>query len=167
MTVYYVSEEPDIRVFEPRLVSGGEPLVWAIDDEHLRNYLVPRECPRVTLYAGPDTSASDRERFLGTSTAVVAIESGWVERIRSCRLFCYHLPADTFENIDTTAGYLVSRVAVEPLKIEVIDDPMSAIAHRGVELRVLSELWTLHDAVVESSLEFSIIRWRNAAPRRA
>jgi len=31
----------------------SEPeLVWAIDGDHLRNYLVPRDCPRVTYYAG-------------------------------------------------------------------------------------------------------------------
>ena len=73
MKVYHVSEEPDIPVFEPRQVSGGGSLVWAIDEEHLRNYLLPRECPRVTFSAGPDTATADRERFLGSSPAVVAI----------------------------------------------------------------------------------------------
>lgn len=40
-----------------------------------------------------------------------------------------------------------------------------AILQRGVELRILPNLWSLRDAVVESTLEFSIIRWRNALPR--
>ena len=48
MTVYHVSEEPGIELFEPRPIdASGDSFVWAIDDEHLRNYLVPRECPRV------------------------------------------------------------------------------------------------------------------------
>jgi hypothetical protein len=35
---------------------------------------------------------------------------------------------------------------------------------RGVELRVLPTLWPLRDAVLESSLQFSMIRMRNATP---
>jgi hypothetical protein len=168
MNVYHVSEEPEIAAFEPRPVeTGGESLVWAIDDEHLRNYLTPRQCPRVTFSEGASTTVTDRERFLGSSTAVVAVESRWFERMRSCRLFCYHLPGETFECSDTTAGYFVSRVAVKPSRIDIVQDPVSAILQRGVELRVLPDLWSLRDAVVESTLEFSIIRWRNAAPRPA
>src|SRR5262245_30892308 len=166
MNVYHVSEDPAIGVFEPRRVdTSGESLVWAIDEEHLRNYLTPRECPRVTCSAGPRTTVADRERFLGSSTAVVAIESGWFERMRSCRLFCYHLPGETFECSDRTAGYFVSRAAVKPARVEVIHDPVVAMLQRGVELRMLPDLSALREAVIESTLEFSIIRWRNASPR--
>lgn len=50
--------------FEPR-ASGlvRNPVVWAIDAAHLCNYLVPRECPRVTYYAGR-ASAAGLERVL-------------------------------------------------------------------------------------------------------
>jgi len=168
MIVLHVSEDPGIPIFEPRKVeTTAESLVWAIDDEHVRNYLVPRECPRVTFYAGRRTSVADRERFLGSSRAVVAIESAWFERLRSCRLFCYHLPGDTFRCIDDTAGYFVSRIAVRPISVEAVTDPVSALLQRGVELRILPSLWALRDAVIESTLEFSIIRWRNALPRQA
>jgi hypothetical protein len=54
---------------------------------------------------------------------------------------------------------------VKPVFVDRIDDPVPAILQRGVELRVLPNLWSLRDAVVESTLEFSIIRWRNALPR--
>src|SRR5262245_34980785 len=158
VTLYHVSEEPDIEVFEPRRIDGaGEALVWAIDDARLRNYLMPRECPRVTFYAGARTSVVDRERFLGSSVAVVAIEAAWFARLQSCRLFCYHLPADGFTSYDETAGYFVSRRAVTPLSVECIDDPVSAILQRGVELRIVPNLWSLRDSVIESTLEFSII----------
>ena len=83
--------------------------------------------------------------------------------MRSCRLHCYHLSGDTFELADACAGYFVSRVPVKPLRVEVIADPVSAVLGRGVELRVQPSLWALRDAVVESTLEFSVIRWRNAA----
>jgi hypothetical protein len=166
--LFHVSEESGIERFEPRPSEyASEPVVWAIDAARLRNYLVPRECPRVTFYAGRETTADDVERFLGSSPAVVAVESGWLERLRSCRLYCYHLPPETFECLDECAGYFVSRVPVVPARIEVIDDPIAELLRRGVELRFVPSLWALRDAVVASSLQFSLIRMRNALPRAA
>lgn len=166
--LFHVSEERGIEQFEPRAPGKGRnPVVWAIDEGRLRNYLVPRECPRVTYYAGRETTDADVERFLGSSVAVIAIEREWFGRLRSCRLYCYHLSPQTFECIDECAGYFVSRVPVMPLCVEVVDDPVSALLQRGVELRIVPNLWPLRDAVVKSSLQFSIIRMRNALPRLA
>ena len=166
--LFHVSEEPGIDRFLPR-PSGDErkALVWAIDAERLRNYLVPRDCPRVTYYAGPRTREPDVAAYLGSSTAVVAIEQAWLERLRSCRLYCYHLPPGTFERVDDCAGYAVSRVPVVPVRVDVIDDAIGELRRRDVELRVLPNLWALHDAVVASTLQFSMIRMRNALPRSA
>jgi hypothetical protein len=121
----------------------------------------------VTFYAGSKATEADVERFLGSSRAVVAVESGWLRRLRSCLLYCYQLPAETFDCIDECAGYFVSRVAVVPARVEVFDDPIAELLRRGVELRFMPSLWSLRDAVVASSLEFSIIRMRNALPRDA
>jgi hypothetical protein len=168
MTLYHVSEDPDITLFEPRRINEtGEPLVWAITAERLCNYLVPRDCPRVTFYAGPLTSSADRDRFLGASSAVVAIEDSWLSRLQSCRLVCYHFPGDGFTSFDVTAGYFVSRTAVKPVRVECIEDAPGALRRRRVDLRVLAgpDLRTLRDAVVASTLEFSIIRWRNVSGR--
>ena len=163
---FHLSEEFGIQRFDPRPSDYSlEPVVWAIDAERLRNYLVPRECPRVTYYAGAKTTMTDRERFLGLSTAVVAVESVWLERLRSCRLYCYHLPPQTFECIDECAGYFVSRVSVVPADVEVFDDLIAELLRRGVELRFLPELWALGNAVAASTLEFSLIRMRNAVGR--
>jgi uncharacterized protein DUF6886 len=163
--LFHVSEEPDIKRFEPRLSEiAGESVVWAIDAAHIRNYLLPRDCPRVTYYPGPQTTSSDRERFLGSSDAVVAIESDWYDRMRSCQLFCYHLPPDKFACFDSCAGYFVSRVPVVPSRVEQIDDLIAELLKRGVELRFMPSLWPLRDAVVASTLQFSIIRMRNSQP---
>ena len=116
--------------------------------------------------AGHQTAAADKERFLGSSPAVVAVESGWLERLRTCRLYCYHLPPETFECLDECAGYFVSRVPVVPAFVEVFDDLLDELLRRGVELRFMPNLWELRDAVVVSSLQFSLIRMRNALPRR-
>ena len=166
--LFHVSEQSGIERFEPRLSQyAEEPIVWAINDERLHNYLVPRDCPRVTYYSGSETNASDVERFLGSSPAVLAIESGWVERLRSCKLYCYHLPSETFECLDECAGYFVSRVGVVPARVEVIDDPIAELLKRHVEVRFIPDLWSLRDAVVASTLQFSVIRMRNALPRIA
>jgi hypothetical protein len=166
--LFHVSDERGIEQFEPRAPQGGgSAVVWAIDAYRLRNYLVPRECPRVTYYAGRGTTPEDVKQFLGSSTAVVAVERDWFERLRSCRLYCYHLPPETFECIDECAGYFVSRVSVVPTCVEVIADPVTELMRRGVELRIVSNLWSLRDAVITSTLQFSIIRMRNALPREA
>jgi hypothetical protein len=142
--LFHVSEEPGIERFEPQpFEHAAEAAVWAIDAERLRNYLVPRECPRVTYYADAETTATDVERFLESSPAVVAVENGWLEQLRPCRLYCYHLSRETFECLDECAGYFVSRVAVVPERIEVFDDPLAELLRRGVEVRFVPNLWPL------------------------
>ena len=165
--LFHISEEPGIERFEPRpSPSHPEPVVWAINEERLPNYLLPRDCPRVTYYAhATTTAAADVERFLGSSRAVVAVESGWWDRLRTCRLYCYHLPQDTFMCHDECAGYFVSSLPVIPVSTQSIEDPLAALLARGVELRLVPNLWPLRDAVVTSTLWYSLIRMRNALPR--
>jgi hypothetical protein len=141
-------------------------MVWAVGERLLHNYLLPRDCPRVTFYAGPGTTPEDSERFmLGTSARhVVAIESAWLDRVRRARLYLYELPRESFVSIDDGAGYYVSRESLEPLSVTVVDDLLAALLARDVELRVTGSLWKLRDAVVGSTMQFSIIRWRNAQP---
>jgi hypothetical protein len=165
-TLFHISDDPNVRRFAPRSSAyTGDPVVWAVDEERLRNYLLPRDCPRVTFYAGPNTSVSDVQRFLGSSRSVVAFETGWIDRVQSTKLFCYHLPAHGFFCIDECAGYFVNRDAVTPQRVEVVEHLLYALKARNVEVRVLPSLWQLHDAVAQSTLQFSAIRMRNAAPR--
>ena len=163
-TLFHASEQPGVERCEPRAseTSGGAPVVWAIDADRLCNYLVPRDCPRVTFYAGRDTTAADAEAFVRSSAAVVAIEWDWLDRLRSCRLYCYHLPSETFELFGECAGYFVSRVPVVPTRAEVFDDLLIELRRRDVELRIVPNLWPLRDAVLASTVRFSMIRMRNA-----
>jgi hypothetical protein len=163
--LFHISEEAGIERFEPRPSQNApEPVVWAIDSAFLRNYLLPRDCPRVTYYAGRDTTAADVARFLGPSSAVIAVECAWLARLRSCRLFCYQMPPETFVCIDEWAGYFVSHRPLVPTRVQVVDDLLAALMDCGVELRFVPNLWPLRDAVVSSTLRFSIIRMRNALP---
>jgi hypothetical protein len=169
--LFHVSETAGIGRFDPRPPpSGGSgaaaPVVWAVDEARLPNYLLPRDCPRVCFAAGADTDATDRDRFLPRGRKrVVAIEAAWLARVASCRLWLYEMPAAGFSLKDAVAGYWVTEAAVTPVSVVPIDDAPGALATRGVELRVLPSLWLLHDAVAASTLDFSMIRMRKAAPR--
>jgi hypothetical protein len=68
---------------------------------------------------------------------------------------------------DGTAGYWVARHAVDPIRVEPVGDLLTALADAGVEIRIVPSLWPLYEAVVSSSMGFSVIRWQNAAPRQS
>ena len=46
------------------------------------------------------------------------------------------------------------------------DDLILELLNRGVELRIVPSLWPLRDEVVKSTLQFSLIRMRNAQRQR-
>jgi hypothetical protein len=161
--VYHVSEEPGIERFTPRESSDGIDRVWSVSDARLHNYLLPRDCPRVTFYAAETSSQADVHRFLPDRSvaSVVAIEQRWLERVVNTRLRLYVFDATPFELHDAIAGYYTTRQAVEPLMELAVDDPLGVMLARNVEFRVLASLTTLRAAVIESTLGFSIIRWHN------
>jgi hypothetical protein len=168
--LYHFSEDPSITRFEPHIAATSihpEPVVWAIDADHADIYYFPRNCPRVTFYAGLETTNEDVERFLGFTSArrVSAIESAWLPAMRETSLHRYVFPADGFELITEGAGSWVSRRVVKPVRVEPVGDLIDALVNAGVELRVMPSLWALYEAVIASTLGFSIIRWRNASPR--
>lgn len=170
MRLYHVSDRGDIDVFVPRTPPtpspvASHPVVWAVDEPRLVNYLVPRECPRVTFYAAPTTTAGDRLRFFGNGPLhpVVAIEAGWLQRATDSALWIYELPSNSFACVDHTAGYFVSRVCVTAISRRLVAKPLLALANAGAELRVLPSLHALAAEVAASTLAFSCIRMRNAA----
>jgi hypothetical protein len=165
-----VSEDPAIARFEPRANpdhDSPEPLVWAIDDEHVPAYWFPRDCPRGTFWAIEATSDDDVERFLtGDRTRRVhALQSDWLERFRAGRVFAYRLPEASFEAYGRAAGYFVSREPVEPLEVVELDDLLGRHVEAGIELRVIPDLHGLWQRVIASTLEFSGIRLRNLGRR--
>ncbi|EDY81051.1 hypothetical protein VDG1235_668 [Verrucomicrobiia bacterium DG1235] len=171
-TFFHVSEFPGIERFEPRLpvrrVEGvARPIVWAIDEKRLVNYLLPRDCPRVAFNVKKGCLKEDVERVYGCSTTghVVAIEKSWERRVRNAVVWVYHLPSEIFRLVDSEAGYYVSEETVEPIRRVRIDDVVGELAIRGVELLICDSLWPLHDEVVNSSLQYSCIRMRNASHR--
>ena len=123
----------------------------------------------MTYYATTTTTPADRRAFFSVADAdsVVAIEQTWLPALRSARLYVYEFEASVFTLEDSIAAYYVCPNAATPISSRAISDPLLELFERAVELRVLSSLWPLRDAVVASSLAFSIIRMRNARPRAA
>ncbi|MCZ6617933.1 MAG: hypothetical protein O7E57_07345, partial [Gammaproteobacteria bacterium] len=88
-SVFHVSEERHIETFAPRIDRSGEARVWAISNARLHKYLLPRNCPRVTFYARPETTPADRRTFLEDCEAVVAMERVWWTRASQTHLTIY------------------------------------------------------------------------------
>jgi len=174
MRLFHVSDRAGIARFEPRPPPSPDSgvrdeVVWAIEARLLSNYLLPRDCPRVTFHAAAGTTPVDVARFFvaGSPRHVVAIEEAWAERVRAAVLHLYELPSATFTLADATAAYWVSRESVVPSRETSVGDLAAAIAAGGAELRIVASLWPLRDAVFASTLGFSFIRLRHAQPRPA
>ncbi|HEX8308058.1 MAG TPA: hypothetical protein VF645_06515 [Allosphingosinicella sp.] len=173
MRLFHFSEDPSIAVFEPRPVRvpsprapGMEwlngPLVWAIDDWHQPLYLFPRDCPRILIWPGPQTTAQDRAKWWGgrSSRMIAHVEAAWWDRLSTSSLCRYELPHGTFEPLND-AGMHVSRVAVEPLTVETVRSLPSRLTACDVEIEIVPSLVPLAE-VWKSSMSASGIRLRNA-----
>lgn len=172
MRLFHVSEEADIPVFHPRTPSRPDldpniPLIWAIDEAHLPNFLTPRDCPRVTYHAGPQTTPEDASLFFSSAVQhVVVIEQKWFEIMKNTTLYLYEFDPSDFELQDAVAGYYVAKSTQVPIGKYHIDDLFAALFQRGVELRIVENLWPLRNRVLGSSLNFSFCRMAFAQPRK-
>ena len=172
MRLFHVSEEPDIRVFEPRLPKRKDldpniGLVWAIDEAHLPNFLTPRDCPRVTYHVNSRTSDEDRARFFSSSgvSHAVVIEQKWFRIMQNTTLYLYEFDPKDFVLQDEIAGYYVAEKTQHPIGKYVVTDLFDELIRRNVEIRIIDNLWELADAVKVSSFNWSLCRMANASAR--
>lgn len=172
MRLYHVSEESDIQVFHPRLPKRKDldpaiGLVWAIDEDHLPNFLTPRDCPRVTYRISKHTSTEDQRRFFSSSTHkhAVVIESRWYPRMKNTVLYLYEFDPSGFELQDEIAGYYVSRQSQMPIRKHEVHDLIGSLCQANVEFRMVDQLWDLASAVQSSTLHYSLCRMANAQPK--
>lgn len=164
---YHFSEDCTIERFVPRpamTLPNNPSVVWALDAERSVHYYFPRDCPRVIYTRSDSATPEDIARFFDGSAAdkIIVVESGWLNRIRDVELYVYKFSDDHFTSIDGTAGYYVSTKEIVPLHVEPVGDLLLGIAQSGAELRFTPSLVPLRDAVKTSSLDFSVIRFRNA-----
>ena len=171
MSLFHFSDDPDIAVFEPRPVRVPSmrpasrewlngPLVWAIDGEHDFMYLFPRDCPRILIWATPETPETERRRWLGDFRAAAYVERHWLERLEAETIHRYEMPAGDFEDL-ADAGMWVSRRRVVPMERIAMVRLDREFALRCVELRVVDSLRPLK-SLWNTRLHVSSIRLRNA-----
>jgi hypothetical protein len=144
-----------------------DSLVWAIDHTHAPSYWFPRDCPRACCWAGEHAVSAAGVSLLGLGGAsrLHAIEARWLEQMRECRLYQYEFDPAPFKSKIAGAGYWVSDAEVTPLSVSPVGDLLARHVEAGIEVRIVSNLWPLIDAIVASGLDFSIIRKANAQQR--
>ncbi|GAA3043067.1 hypothetical protein GCM10010464_03880 [Pseudonocardia yunnanensis] len=176
--VLHFSEDPTIAEFVPHVAATARvsvAYVWAVDAQRAPSYWFPRQCPRVMAWARDGSTSSDVARIIGPygGSRVHAVEYGWLERMRTVRLYAYRFPAAVFRPYaepepdrqfgEPEPSAHVTEVPVRPLgPPEPVGDLFTLHEEAGIELRVLPTLWTFWEAVTASTLGFSGIRLRNA-----
>lgn len=169
MLLYHFSENPNIDVFKPRLSKSHphlKPVIWAINEKNSLHYYLPRDCPRVIYWKSERTNKKDLKQFFGSSAVdkIIVVENQWLDRIRNVELYKYTFDEKTFElfNEAETAGYYISYKEVVPVKVEQIKDIIGELLISNIELRFTPDLHPIRNRVISSTVDFSIIRFRNA-----
>jgi hypothetical protein len=166
--VFHFSEDGSIKRFTPQVPPsnpGHPPVVWAIDAEHAPLYWFPRRCPRVSVWARTDDErAVLADRFGTDADRLCATESGWLEQIRTCRLYRYEFDPSAFEasTDPDAAGQYGASVPVEAAEVVALDDLLALHAAADVELRLTPKLGTLTDRILGSGLPFGFVNLRDA-----
>lgn len=172
MKLYHVSEEKDIGLFIPRKpiredMKHSPPLVWAVNERGLPNFLTPRDCPRVTCHKNENTSEKDITAIFSSESVehLIAVEHAWYEEMKEVRLYIYEFDSEDFYLQDEVAGYYVSEKQQVPIDVRTVEDVFHELAKRNVEVRLLPDLSGLREKIVSSSMNWSMCRMRNAGKR--
>ena len=168
--LWHFSEDPSLSRFRPHTPAtnpDAPPLVWAVDTRHAPMFWFPRDCPRGCVWPVSTTTEQDRERFFGQSAAgrIHVMETGWLRRMSTCRLYAYQMPTAAFRPHEVVGGYWVTDLPVEAIAQVIIDDLVDMHASAGIELRITPSIWPFWERIRESTVAFSGSRLRNSAPR--
>jgi len=168
--VLHFSEDPTLTRFAPHVAATAQvpdAYVWAVEAARCPDYWFPRQCPRAMAWVDESTSDIDRDRIIGAGcgTRVHAIEYGWLDAMRTVRLYAYRLPAAPFRPIGEPPH---AHVAVEPVvplgPPEQVGDLFELHARAGIQLRVLENLWPFWDHVIT---QHASVQWHPARQRPA
>ena len=167
--LYHFSEDPHIERFVPhvpRTNPSHAPAVWAIDGEHAPLYWFPRECPRVAIWPRRDADyPMFRERLVTSARRLHAIESGWLDRMRTARIYRYEFDPEGFVPWTQADGQWISHSNVAPVGVGEVGDLLAAHENAAIELRRVPTLWPLADIALAGEFDFSLVRMHNAQPR--
>ena len=154
--VLHFSEDPTSPVRAARRATAQQPeaYVWAVDHARSPDYWFPRRCPRAMAWPARTTTAGprpDHRRRCGDR--VHAIEYGWLEAMRTARLYAYRLPAERFRPFgDAGARARRGRAGRAARPARTGGDLLRCHAEAGIQLRVLDNLWPFWDEVRASTV---------------
>jgi hypothetical protein len=117
------------------------------------------------------TTQADRDRIIGAGAGerVHAIEYAWLPAMQSTTLYAYRFSDAQFHYVSSPGAQphaLVATEVVTPLgPPEPVGNLLDCHAAAGIQLRLLPNLWSFWDEVIESTTGHSGIRLRNAQPR--
>lgn len=106
-------------------------------------------------------------RFFGHSRTshIIAIETAWwYERVKKASIYRYSFMTDSFYSHSPEAGYYTSLDTVEPISVDRLDGLLERILELGIELRITPSLRHLQTDILSSTVNFSMIRMKNASP---
>ena len=165
-TLFHFSDDGGLTRFAPHVPSTNPshpPAVWAMDAEHSPLYWFPRRCPRISVWADDDAQREVLRSEFGTDAGrICAAETGWIEAMRTSRIYRYEFDGAQFEPWTEADGEYISGEVVRPLGVEVLDDLLALHAAADLELRFTPRLGTLMDRMLASGLPFGFVRIRDA-----
>jgi hypothetical protein len=170
-TLFCLSEDPKIEIFEPSFSPGfarlvRQAVVIAFSYQSLSQYLFPPECPRVVMNQLPTSSPADLVRFLGPARAesVIAVEASWYKRIQQTTLYCYEVPKALFFPLEGADSIFISHQRVKPMTAKPIYDLLEELMKRNIEIRFLPRLDRLLKPVMLSTIGHHLIQIQNLGP---
>jgi hypothetical protein len=166
--LYHISEDPNIKEFFPQIYKAYEelpPVVWAMDEEHIINYLFPRDCPRIIYRYSREVIEEDKMKFFSNtvSDVIITIENRWYNKLKNATLYKYIFDPKGFRLNDSIAGYYISEEKIIPKSIEKMENLLEKLMEYNIELRFTPNLYLLRDSLIKSTINnYSIIRFKNA-----
>jgi hypothetical protein len=169
--LYHFSEDAHIARFVPhvpRTNPSHAAAVWAIDAEHAPLYWFPRACPRIAIWPrNPRERTEFEARFVTSASRLHAIESAWLDSMRTVQIYRYEFDASGFTPWADANGQWISHSEVAPLSVTPMRDLLDVHVQAAIELRIVPSLWPLHDIALGDEFDFSMVRMHNALPRIA
>lgn len=164
--LYHFSDDGTIERFLPRPAPSDPGLpagVRAVDAVHAPLYWFPRRCPRVYVWAESDEQQSVLATRFGSDAArILAIESSWIDDIRTAQIYVYEFDAAAFAP-DDSPGHFVATTEVSVERRAALGDLIGLHARSDVELRITPRLGPLTDLVLEVGLPYRFMNLRGAS----
>jgi len=111
-----------------------------------------------------DERVEFRQRLATSALRVHVIESAWLDRVRTMRLYRYDFDASDFAPWPDASGQWTSHEVVEPVAVTAMGNLIEAHCEARIELRLVPNLWPLVDLVKSGPWDFSCVRLVNAVP---